>query len=160
MKKIALSILAFAPVVSFAQATQSVPNDAFNLQGFNAVLGHILSFINQALIPAIFVIAFLVFIWGVFKFFILGGSQQEKRDEGKKLVVWSIIGFVVMLSVWGIVNLVASSLGFMGERLYQGDIPVFDPTGGSGGGYTGNDVTKSPIDYNKANTHINSVEQK
>lgn len=128
MKKIALSILAFVPAISFAQSSGS---GAFNLQGFNVVLENTLRFINGALVPAIFAIAFLVFVWGVFKAFILGGHQQEKREEGRQLIIWSIVGFVVMLSVWGIVNLVASSFGFQGERLNPNAIPTFGPGGPS-----------------------------
>lgn len=131
MKKALLQIFSLAllvvPAVSFAQSS----SNWFNLNGFEGVISRIIGFINSVLIPSIFAIAFLVFVWGVFKAFILGGHDSEKRDEGKQLVIWSIIGFVVMLSVWGIVNLVASSLGFQGERLDGNAIPTFNLPNGS-----------------------------
>lgn len=121
MKKILPALaLAFAPAISSAQTL---------FGGFTSYIQAILTFINSLLIPAIFTIAFLVFIWGVFQAFILGGHDSEKREAGKQLVIWSIIGFVVMLSVWGIVNLVASSLGFQGDRLDPNAIPTFGPGG-------------------------------
>jgi hypothetical protein len=72
----------------------------------------ILGAIDSLVIPVIFAIAFLVFIWGVFRYFIAGAAQEEKREEGKKFVMWGIIGFVVMISVWGIVRLLINTLGF------------------------------------------------
>jgi hypothetical protein len=35
---------------------------------------------------------------------------EEKKTSGKQIILWGIITFVVMISVWGIVNLVHSSL--------------------------------------------------
>ena len=34
-------------------------------------------------VPLIFAVAFIVFIWGVFKFFILGGGNEEQREGGR-----------------------------------------------------------------------------
>ncbi len=75
------------------------------------VFRNVLTFINNILVPTIFALAFLVFIWGVFKTFIMGGHDEEKQSEGKSLMIYAIIGFVVMVSVWGIVNLVAGGFG-------------------------------------------------
>jgi hypothetical protein len=73
------------------------------------------------LVPGIFAIAFLSFIWGMAQTFILGGSDEEKQKQGKSLMIYSIAGFVIMVSLWGIVNLVAKSFGFQGQNV--GDIP-------------------------------------
>ena len=77
----------------------------------------VITFINQTLVPLVFAIAFLVFLWGIFKYFILGGHDETKRREGKQLMLWAIIGFVLMISLWGIVNVVAAGFGFGGARL-------------------------------------------
>lgn len=71
---------------------------------------NILGFINNILVPLIFALALLVFIYGMFKFFVLGGDNEEEQKKGKQLVLWAIIGFVLMVSIWGIVNLLAGSL--------------------------------------------------
>ncbi len=72
---------------------------------------NVIRFMNGVLVPAVFAIAFLVFLWGMFKTFILGGSDPEKQSEGKSLMVYAIVGFVIMVSLWGIVNLVARGFG-------------------------------------------------
>ncbi|HEU4677243.1 MAG TPA: hypothetical protein VFS75_00825 [Candidatus Paceibacterota bacterium] len=78
---------------------------------------NIVNFINRTLVPFIFALAFLVFLWGVFKTFILGGSDEGKQEEGKKLMMYAIAGFVIMVSLWGIVNLVAKGFGFTNEDI-------------------------------------------
>ncbi len=90
-------------------------------------LSSIIGFINAVLIPFIFAIAFIVFIWGVFQYFIAGGANEEKRDQGKQLVMWGIIGFVVMVSVWGIVNLFKNTLGFDDAQNNAPQLPRFNP---------------------------------
>ena len=72
------------------------------------------AFVNGYIIPLIMVAAVLVFMWGMFQYFILGGTSDEKREKGKQLLIWGIIGFVLMLSIQGIVMLFADSLGFGG----------------------------------------------
>ena len=54
-------------------------------------------------IELLFGIAFLVFIWGVFQF-IAGASDAKKRDEGRKHMIWGIIGLFIMLTAYGILN--------------------------------------------------------
>ncbi len=83
-----------------------------------------IGFINGTLVPLIFAVAFLVFIWGVFNYFILGGSNEEKRNEGKSFVMYGVIGFVVMMTVWGLVNIVKNSLDFGGNEV-RPSLPTF-----------------------------------
>jgi hypothetical protein len=110
--------LVLVPVVSSAQGS----TQDFNFGGFAAFFVAVTTFINNIVVPAVFALAFLVFIWGVFKLFILGGTDEGKREEGKSLVLYSIVGFVLMISIWGLVNLVAGSFG-LAEQGPQ-NIPV------------------------------------
>lgn len=67
-------------------------------------------FIDTILIPLVFTIALLVFLYGMFKYFILGGDSDDSRTKGRQLILWSIIGFVLMVSIWGIVNMLATGI--------------------------------------------------
>jgi hypothetical protein len=91
-----------------------------NLNGtdneFANLIANVLSFINDYLVPFVIGLAFLVFVWGVFKYFVLGGSDEEKQSEGKSLIIYAVIGFVLILSVYGIIELVADGLGFSGDE--------------------------------------------
>ena len=105
-----LPLSLFAPVLALA----ATPGNFTEASSF---IGKILTFLNTVIVPAIFAIALLVFIWGMFNNFILGGADEGKQESGKKLMMYSIAGFILMISILGIVNLLSSSLGFQGENL-------------------------------------------
>ncbi|HUY05265.1 MAG TPA: hypothetical protein VMV62_00915 [Candidatus Paceibacterota bacterium] len=67
--------------------------------------------LNTVVVPIIFTLAFAAFIWGIVNYFFLHGGEETKREEGKEFILWSIIGIVVLFSVWGFVNLLLSTLG-------------------------------------------------
>ena len=79
------------------------------LQGYAS---SIIDVINRLLVPVLIAIAFIVFLWGVFNYFILGAADEKKRIDGRQFVLWGIIGFVVIFSVWSLVNIVSGTLGF------------------------------------------------
>jgi len=83
-----------------------------NTARVEALMGSIVDLINFVLVPLLMAIAFIVFLWGVYKYFILGAANEEKRTEGKNFVLYGIIGFVVIISLWGIVYVGIELLGF------------------------------------------------
>lgn len=67
--------------------------------------------INTIVVPVIFAIAFLGFVWGIVKYFFIYGSDVSKREEARQFVLWGLFGFVVAFSVWGILYIMLSTLG-------------------------------------------------
>lgn len=108
------------PVVAMAQLAD---NDATGGQGGN-LINNIITFINNTLIPFILAIAFLVFVWGIFKFFILGGGDEEARSEGKNLMMYAVAGFLFILIFWGIVELLVNFTGLGDNELNSNLIPT------------------------------------
>lgn len=108
MKKIILSAYSFALLTPMFALAQFGEIDDF--------LGDIQSFINNILIPLLFGVALLMFLYGVFNYFIIGKNQEDKKSEGRSYMIWSIAGFVVMVSVFGIVNLIAGGFGFSDDE--------------------------------------------
>lgn len=66
--------------------------------------------VNDILIPVVFAVALLVFFFGIFKYFIYGATNESEKAEGRTFAMWGIIGFVIIVSVWGLVNIVKSTL--------------------------------------------------
>ena len=103
MKKIfrfrILSVLAAAAVTPFVVAAQQI-----NITQVKTYTDSIIGLINRVIVPALFAVAFLYFIYGVYKYFILGADSDTEVATGRKFVLWGIIGFVVILSFWGLVN--------------------------------------------------------
>jgi ABC-type Fe3+-siderophore transport system permease subunit len=119
MKKVPtlLSGIALAlslPLVSFAQTTISNISDVGTF---------IINLINNVLVPVIFAVAFIVFLYGVFETFILGAGNDEAKSKGKSLMLWGLIGFFVMVSVWGLVNILTGTINF-GNNSGPGTIPT------------------------------------
>lgn len=65
-------------------------------------------FIDGAIIPLLYALAFLFFLIGVARYAF--SYEEENRSKGKAFMLWGIIGFVVLFSVWGIVRLLLSAL--------------------------------------------------
>lgn len=71
----------------------------------------IIGALNTIVVPLIMAFAFAVFIFGVVSHFFLHGADDTKRAEGRQFILWGILGMVVLFSVWGMVNLLLSTLG-------------------------------------------------
>ena len=70
---------------------------------------NIIILINKVLVPLVFAISFIVFLYGIATKYILSGGDEGKIKEGHTLILWGIIGFVVMVSLWGLVNIVTNT---------------------------------------------------
>jgi len=92
---------------------------------FGTLLRNIITFINGILIPFILGIGFLVFVWGMFRYFIAGGANDEAKEQGKSLMIYATLGFVLIIIFWGVVNLVAQSTGL--ENATLDSIPYAQP---------------------------------
>jgi len=65
--------------------------------------------INGILTPLVSLLvggAVVVFLWGMFKFIKAEGDEKEK---GKDFMIWGIVGIFIMISVWGLVNILTNS---------------------------------------------------
>ncbi|MBU6214931.1 hypothetical protein KGM48_03815 [Patescibacteria group bacterium] len=82
----------------------------FNKNWINAYKDIIVETINGVFVPILIAVAFIVFLFGVYKYFIQGAADEKSRADGRQFVLWGVIGFVVILSLWGIVNIVKDTL--------------------------------------------------
>lgn len=107
MKKIGyLMGSATAFVLPFVASAQTADFSYFDSAGADLT-----SLINDVLIPLVLALAFLAFIWGVFQYFIAGGANEEAREKGKNLMIYAIIGFLVIVIFWGIINFLIGITG-------------------------------------------------
>lgn len=81
--------------------------------------------INDVLVPLLFAIAFLVFLYGIANAYIFSHGDSEKVQQGHKIILWGLIAFAVMISVWGLVNVVANTFGLSGD--YAPELPTSFP---------------------------------
>ncbi len=83
----------------------------------------IINTINNVLVPVLFAIAFIVFLWGAFQTFIVGSNNEEVKENGKNLMLWGLIGFFVMVSIWGLVNILTGTVSFGNNTGVTGGVP-------------------------------------
>lgn len=73
-----------------------------------SLLNYLATNIFASLLVLGFMVAFLVFFWGVVVF-IANAGNETKIKEGKKFLLWGIITLFVMMSIWGILNLLMNT---------------------------------------------------
>lgn len=61
----------------------------------------------------------LVFMYGMMKYMFKGSGSDTARAEGRKLMLWGLIGLFVMVSVWGLVGILANTIGHKSTALPQ-----------------------------------------
>lgn len=72
--------------------------------------------IINPIIEIAFIIALVVFLWGVFQY-IRGGDNKDKRKVGRDHMLWGVIGFLIMFGVFGIINILLVTFGIKGATL-------------------------------------------
>ena len=100
-----LGSVAVLPVVASAASTYCASQVSGTLQNILCRIGDFL----QAAIPILIVLAVLYFIWGVIQYVVSG--DEEKKANGKSMMVYGIIGIAVIVGIWGLVNLLLRSFG-------------------------------------------------
>lgn len=73
------------------------------------IIGALITHIVQPLVKLMFIVAILVFVWGVVEM-IMNASSEESRQKGTRHIMWGLIGLFVMLGVYGILNLLINTL--------------------------------------------------
>ncbi len=81
------------------------------MSSIQEVIVSLIVFINNVLLPLFFAVALLFFVFNSLRFFILG-NDEESRNNAKALALYGIGAFVILVSIWGIVNLLVSGLGW------------------------------------------------
>lgn len=75
---------------------------------FAQLVDSLVKLVDVAVMPLLYALAFILFLIGMVRFFFMGG--EEARQKGRMFMLWGIIGFVVLFSVWGIVRLLLEVL--------------------------------------------------
>ncbi|MCA9354801.1 MAG: hypothetical protein KC877_04750 [Candidatus Kaiserbacteria bacterium] len=124
MKKIAyltgsLATLAL-PMVAGAQG---ITKAGGNLGGFEIIITNITNAITTYLLPFVLALAFIAFAWGMFQYFIAGGANEEAKEKGKSLMIYGVLGFVMILILWGLVNFLVNFTGLGGDVVVPPVVP-------------------------------------
>ena len=109
----AVIALATLPGVAFAQG---------NFSGFDQALDTLIRWINR-LIPFLLLLATLYFFWGLTKF-ILKAGNEEAQGEAKQIMIWGVVAVFVMISFWGLIAFLSTTLGLDATGITVGTAPI------------------------------------
>lgn len=79
--------------------------------------------IIDPIIGFLFALAVLFFLYGVFEF-LANQENEEKKTAGKSHMLWGIVGIVIMMSVFAIMNMIINTLGISGIDPEAGTVNV------------------------------------
>ncbi len=111
--------LSLLPAMAFAQNGSTVNTGSNSSSGYStigALIGGLQGIVNS-LVPLILSIAVILFLWGLLKY-VTASGDEDKRTEGRNQMIWGIVILFVMVSVWGLVKILVTTV-------FNGDVPSF-----------------------------------
>ncbi|MCX6719391.1 MAG: pilin [Candidatus Taylorbacteria bacterium] len=114
-KKISLfAFILFSHLLAFEQFPgYSLPQSGGSLntlENVNDLSARFSSIMNLA-VYILISIAFLYIVWNIVQYFIKGKSGDEDRKESGTNIMWCIAGLAIILSIWGLVNILMNTFG-------------------------------------------------
>ena len=109
--------VALLPVLTFAADTGStVGTILFKIQNIFGIV-----------VPVIMTLALLYFFWGL-AHYVLGAGDEEKRKEGRSMMIYGVIALFVMAAVWGLVQVLANTFDIQTGGVHP-DLPQIPNVG-------------------------------
>ena len=87
----------------------------------NGFIANVDNTIINPLILLLFALAIVYFLYGVLEF-LMNQDNEEKKTAGKSHMLWGVIGIVIMLGVWSILNMILGTLNITGINPQQGTV--------------------------------------
>lgn len=81
----------------------------------DVILNLVVGCVLNPLVYIIIGLAVVVFLWGVIKF-VISESDGDKQ-KGKEFILWGIVGLFVMVSIWGLENILASTFNLNNSNI-------------------------------------------
>ena len=110
MKKIFRNILTSLSILYFS-LTEVYAVDVTS--GANKVYGNLLEYLLNPLLKFGMVIAFIYFLFGVFKYILAmsNGGTNDEINNGKNHLLWGLVGLFIIFSISGITSLLSTVVG-------------------------------------------------
>lgn len=74
----------------------------------NDLITRLLSIFDTA-VYLLIALGFIYIVWNIVMYFIKGKEGDENRSEARKHAMWGIVGLAIILSVWGLVNILVNT---------------------------------------------------
>jgi hypothetical protein len=109
-KKFFIVMIFMFPFISFGEVTTAGVCASSNMNSLSGIINWASCTLMSTIIPFLFSIATVAFIWGVIQFY-LNPENEEKRKKGKSFIIGGLIALFVMTSMWGIIRIFSGTFG-------------------------------------------------
>jgi len=125
LAKLGATLVSIAlPIATFAQQPTGIAAaDCANGGGLG--ITHVICVVYgliKIIIPVLILGAVAYFIWGIVQF--IGTNDAEERTAARGTMIHGIIGFAVILGLWGLVNILLRTLSVSND-VGPGTLPTF-----------------------------------
>ncbi len=86
-----------------------IPQAHAQTEAFVKFLGKVNQHIINPLVVLLFTAALIYFVIGLFK--LMRKDDSKALEEGKQHVLWGIVGMAIMVSVFGIMSFITTTIG-------------------------------------------------
>ena len=128
LKKIFIALApVLLPVAAFAQANggnQQWGNQSYVGNTDASQLYQLLTIVKrvfQFIIPLLMTLAVIFLIWAIIQMII--SKDSETREEARGYLIWAVVGFAVMLGIFGLARFLLGTVGIESGSLGNDEVP-------------------------------------
>lgn len=59
-------------------------------------------------IPGLFTLVFITFLWGTFTYYIAGGPDEEMKEKGKAIIMYALLSFFGLTVIYALGKILES----------------------------------------------------
>lgn len=107
-----------------------------------------LSTIGNVIIYLLIGLGVIYIVWAVVQYFIKGKEGDESRHEAGMHILWGIVGLAIIMSLWGLVNILIQTFGTTTNNLPSGPNADFVNTTNGQPGVGGNSLFNANLNVN------------
>lgn len=116
-------VSSLVPVVALAAVNTNVTCVAGQIDNIESVLCKVNELLS-AVVPVLIALAVVYFVWGVVSY--MFGGDEEAKKNGRGRIIYGIIGLAVIVSLWGLVNILTNTFGLTGSNYDTIILPTVD----------------------------------
>ena len=119
-------LFASGPVLVFAQNSDqsNTSSNALNctsllsgdINNLKDIIDLATCLLTRSVFPLLIVLAIAFFLYGVIQYYINPNNIAE-RDKAKDYILWALIGLFVIVSFWGLIEILRGTFGITGNAL-------------------------------------------
>ena len=122
-----LKFFRLSSITTFIISIPFITSAAGTTKDLKYIIGIITDYFNQA-VYLLIGLAIIIFIWQVIQYYI---KPNGDRTNAGLYVMYSVIGFFAILSVWGLVNIVRSTFSLDNSSPTENQFKELFPAGSS-----------------------------